>query len=377
MCEPSTIDNTDAETPDPPTPIRSHNEGELLPEEHFWRDHYQWLEECGYRLRPRYKPGWIPSWKSSHKEYWRCEDGHAIMVPHILDATRVSSGEMVVLKRILISEHPHEIEINQYFSAEPLASDPRNHCAPLYEVLQVTDQEGMMILVTPLLRRYDSPLLDTVGEAVEFFRQIFEGLQFMHQHHVAHRDCMNQNIMMDPHPLFPDMYHPRVIDWSRDLDHPARHYSRTARPTRYYFIDFGLSRKYRPDDGPPREPPIHGGDKSVPEFKESNEPCDPFPTDVYYIGNMIREDFLQRSHGVEVMQALVDEMVQDDPVKRPNMDEVVARFDAIRTSLSSSKLRSRLVYRDESKVKRVFKGVKHALGTVGSIASPRSPVHTP
>jgi len=32
--------------------------------------------------------------------------------------------------------------------------------------------------------------------------------------------------------------------------------------------------------------------KSVPEFQTSTEPRDPFPTDIYYAGNMIREHFL-------------------------------------------------------------------------------------
>ena len=104
---------------------------------------------------------------------------------------------------------------------------------------------------------------------------------------------MNQNIMMDPRPLYPELYHPRLIDWTGDLSRPAKHHTRTTHPTKYYFIDFGLSRKYDPADGPPREPPVLGGDKSVPEFQGPGAPCDPFPTDVYYLGNLIREDFLQ------------------------------------------------------------------------------------
>ena len=58
-------------------------------------------------------------------------------------------------------------------------------------------------MVMPLLRPYDDPNFDTIGEAVECFRQLFEvvlivivddyvlklfqGLQFMHKHRVAHR----------------------------------------------------------------------------------------------------------------------------------------------------------------------------------------------
>ena len=100
---------------------------------------------------------------------------------------------------------------------------------------------------------------------------------------------------MDPRPTFPKMYHP-VRPWmSRDFEGTAKYYTRTARPTRYYLIDFGLSRKYNPEDGEPKEIPIKGGDKTVPAFQGRGEfkPCNPFPTDIYYIGNLIRGDFLQ------------------------------------------------------------------------------------
>ncbi len=32
----------------------------LQPTEFFWRDHGAWLERQGYKLRPRYQPGWEP-----------------------------------------------------------------------------------------------------------------------------------------------------------------------------------------------------------------------------------------------------------------------------------------------------------------------------
>ena len=36
-----------------------------------------------------------------------------------------------------------------------------------------------------------------------------------------------------------------------------------------------------------------GGDKTVPEFRQFNDLHDPFPTDVYYLGNILRTDFLE------------------------------------------------------------------------------------
>jgi hypothetical protein len=74
---------------------------------------------------------------------------------------------------------------------------------------------------------------------------------------------------------------------------PAKYLTRTERPPKYYLIDFGISSQFDPSDGPPLERPVVGGDKTVPEFKKSISTYNPFPTDVYYLGNMIREQFLQ------------------------------------------------------------------------------------
>lgn len=101
--------------------------------------------------------------------------------------------------------------------------------------------------------------------------------------------------MVDGSKMFPDSYHPMEPDLKRDYSGRARYYTRTQRPPKYYIIDFGISRRYALGDETPLEPPIWGGDKSVPEFHKSTNPCDPFPTDMYYIGNLIRKDFLEVS----------------------------------------------------------------------------------
>ncbi|KAL6303556.1 hypothetical protein BKA93DRAFT_336395 [Sparassis latifolia] len=172
------------------------------------------------------------------------------------------------------------------------------------------------------------------------------------------------------------MYHPQAELQTPDLKAITKHYMRTAHPTRYYLIDFGLSRKYNPDDGPPREHPIWGGDKTVPEFQKSDDPCDPFPTDIYYLGNMIREDFLQTLRGVEFTKPLVDDMVQDDPGKRPTIDEVVMRFEVIRRKLRYWKLRSRLAKQDETVGIRRYRRLRHFFRTVGYTITLRSPIPT-
>ncbi|KAF9803611.1 hypothetical protein IEO21_09627 [Rhodonia placenta] len=323
---------------------RKYYDGELAPYEEFWRDLSPWLEERGYKLRPRYQLGWKPSWAGTDNFLDDCEDG---VIPRV-------HGSFVVFKPVSTKDHPHEVEIGRMLSAEPLASDPRNHCVPIYDVLQLPDNAEKVLLVMPLLRPYNRPPFQTVGEAVEYFRQVFEG-----------------------RPLYPKLYHPQQIDYSLDVQTLAPYHTRTARPTRYYFIDFGLSRRYESKDGHPREYPIWGGDKTVPEFHRSNDACDPFPTDIYYLGNMIREDFLQVYHGLHFMQDLVGEMVHDDPIRRPTAAQVVTRFDVLYPTLSFWTLRSRLVRRDESWLGRVFRGIWHIFRTAGHVLARRPAVPTP
>lgn len=110
---------------------------------------------------------------------------------------------------------------------------------------------------------------------------------------------MADNIMMDALSLYPDGFHPIYIERTADLQHTAKHLTRTEAPPAYYLIDFGLSRQYSEDDQNPVEDIIRGGDKSVPEHRQgaignNDMRSNPFPTDIYYLGNMIREEFLQK-----------------------------------------------------------------------------------
>jgi hypothetical protein len=49
--------------------------GDIDPVEAWWVERQEAFERAGYMLRPRYRPGWKPSWAGTNKEYSRCEDG--------------------------------------------------------------------------------------------------------------------------------------------------------------------------------------------------------------------------------------------------------------------------------------------------------------
>ena len=91
-----------------------------------------------------------------------------------MDATRLSDGKYVTLKRVNKSLHPHEVDIGLYFSSGILTSHAANHCVPIYEVISLPDDTDIVILVMPLLHAFADPYFDTFGEAIDCFHQLFE-----------------------------------------------------------------------------------------------------------------------------------------------------------------------------------------------------------
>ncbi|KAJ7902366.1 kinase-like domain-containing protein [Mycena leptocephala] len=353
-------------------------EGGLSQFEFFWRDHYSWLKESGYLLRSRYAPGWTPSWLGSGKSPLRCEDGIIPPSSMVVDAIRLSDGSSIAL---ILSDRDisraikvafQEVYMFHRFSTEPLASDPKNHCTRLTEILHVPDDDDMSIIVMPFLQSWTLVKFFTIGEAVEFFTQIFEGLQLMHSNRVWHGDVKFNNIMMDASPLMIDDVNLWIPDMTRDLTQDAltqdaRFRTRTERSVKYYWIDFDLSGEHDPLRGPPLVDPRHGGTREVPEFAFPDQQCNPFAVDVWRLGFLVQTYFTEGSvsnstkkrRGFEFMHSLVADMINEDPAKRPSMDEVVQRFSVIKVGLSEWTLRSRFASHDESPVFRVFRSSRH------------------
>ncbi|KAI0265922.1 kinase-like domain-containing protein [Gloeopeniophorella convolvens] len=333
--------------------------GTLVKSELWWRDRYEDILAQGYKLRTRYHPQWEPSWLRTRKGFYMVEDGQPTIVT--MDAVRARDNTPVMLKKVLPEEGPHELAINQLFSSLGLAQNPRNHCAPLLDVIEVQGQGPRKLMVSPFLRPFNNPRFQTYGEFVAFFTQICEGLQFMHEQNVAHRDCTVNNIMLDPSRMYPNGFHPVKTDRNRSFKGKAPAYTRTERPPRYYFIDFGLSRQYTSRDA--MDDPLRGGDKSAPEHRYRRQ-CNPFHTDIYYIGNLVREEFMQKYHGFEFMAKLVNDMTHEDPAKRPRIEEVVERFRLIRRSLSASKLRSAIPSKKEPKLFNLLRQARQSVRSV-------------
>ncbi|KAG2014288.1 other/AgaK1 protein kinase [Coprinopsis cinerea AmutBmut pab1-1] len=353
----------DSPPPSPPAPPAPEPEPDysylLRDGELYWRDHYDWFLEKGYRLRPRYKPNWIPSWiEKPDKFQGESEDSLAFIHRNLNDAIQISQDRHVVLKRISRSRAPEEVSILDYFSKEPWASQLENHCVPLVEVLRPPGDPDHDVVVLPVLRQYDNPEFETIGEAIDFIRQVLEGFTFLHEHRVAHRDVKVENVMMDPKAMQFQRFHfcahemPHEFEKSVDTKHISWKFSRTERRPKYYIIDFGHASQYTDEQMPPLEWVDVASDPSLPEIKARHKPWNPFPIDVYYVGNFIRMEFLDGHDlndsrtgcfGFEFLRPLVEAMTKEDPDERITMKDALENFDVIVSTLNCGTLRSRIV----------------------------------
>jgi len=301
----------------PPSPASELEDVPILSEpEKYWLRMQPFLESKGYQLRPRYHPGPPET----------TEEGITLSMPGwVVDATRISDGLVVILKKI--KRDSKELKITQFLSSEPLRADKRNHCVPLLDALDPEENDEVFI-VEPLYRIFDDPELETTEDAIVFIDQILEGLAFMHEHGVAHRDCARGNIMMDATDLYPDGFHPQERGLSPDGCHDAETRDRNAvSQPKYYIIDFDLSTWFQDKEmGSDRlVTGTSGQDQSAPELS-SDVPYDPFKVDVYTLGKVFQERLLSKHKGLEVMGPLVDWMVEEDPAKRPSAAEALSAF---------------------------------------------------
>jgi hypothetical protein len=122
-----------------------------------------------------------------------------------MDAVRISDNLPVILKRASTKSPKHRFETDCTVGMvkKTLRSNPSNHATDIYDIIHLPGEQEYEIMVLPLLRNWDSPCFETIGEAVDFFRQIFEvrhmfgfstlcsrlyqGMAFLHQRNLAHR----------------------------------------------------------------------------------------------------------------------------------------------------------------------------------------------
>jgi hypothetical protein len=66
------------------------------------------------------------------------------------------------------------VEIARYLSTDAISGDPKNHCVPIYDIIPIPGMPGDYLIVMPLLRAFDKPDFENIGQFLEFMHQILE-----------------------------------------------------------------------------------------------------------------------------------------------------------------------------------------------------------
>jgi hypothetical protein len=102
--------------------------------------------------------------------------------------------------------------------------------------------------------------------------------------------------MMESEKMFPEGYHPMKDLRKPDLSGPAKFYTRTQRPSKYFIIDFGMSHRYESDNDSPVEPTITEKGAQLQNL---------FQVDVYLTGELVRQVFLDASQALSSVMPII------------------------------------------------------------------------
>ncbi|RDB27934.1 hypothetical protein Hypma_002169 [Hypsizygus marmoreus] len=295
--------------------------GKLIGNEPFWAKLQPFLLGRGYKLRSRYQPDWTPSWRNNKgplSNLSAFEDALTLDRRNLLDGVRVRDGTKVVFKCVPTSTE--EIPVARFLTSPSLMSDPRNRSVPILDIILLPDDDSQALIVMPLLLHFNRLPFRRVGEFAEAMRQYLQGLEFMHEHNVAHRDACYFNLMMDASKLIPKGFH-YIKPYTHDgvtFDYKMEWRERWAvKPNHYYFIDFGLSSRYPANVKNIKDTGIIGQDKSVPECSLT-VPYNPFKMDVYQLGNAMLDVIKVEYDGLEPFLPLVQALTRQNPDDRPS-----------------------------------------------------------
>ncbi|EJD49029.1 kinase-like protein [Auricularia subglabra TFB-10046 SS5] len=203
--------------------------------------------------------------------------------------------------------------------------DARNHTIPF---LQLIDTGHCVFLAMPCWTEDTAPFY-SMGEAVEMLKQCLEGLAWLHEHRIAHRDISHRNIVMN---------FQGTMTWAYDRVKPFR----SLFNVQYAIIDFNHSTRFRGDEpleairtvGHVFTPPCE-----APELSET-VPYNPFAVDIFALAAAMQERFvlatnlrskvveLLRQHLPEVID-LLRSMLRPNPEERPTAAAAYERVCAL------------------------------------------------
>ncbi|KAH9478401.1 hypothetical protein JR316_0008855 [Psilocybe cubensis] len=302
-----------------------------------------------------------------------CPDSIPLFRHKLMDAVRIKDGVEVVIKRVMLEED--NVPLLQYLNSPEMLKDPRNNVVRLLEVIAVphtsdTFPQPSALLVMPKLFPLSAPHLPFrhVREVLNALDQIMEGIVFLHEHRIAHRDACNHNFMMDPTDVIPSGFH-FACNWHQPDGVTRIHFrDRCLVPrVKYYLIDFETAEIF-----PPNSLTIgrYGQVKDVPEMSVT-VPYDPFKLDVYQVGSLVKtlievilvtvlrdESHLHQLYeGLDFLEPLRDIMRCPNPELRPTASQSLEKLRGIVSQLDQTYLAHEIWHKESTPSYRKYQTI--------------------
>ncbi|KAJ7199316.1 hypothetical protein B0H12DRAFT_1197185 [Mycena haematopus] len=144
----------------------------------------------------------------------------------VVAASSISANDSMMIK-CLHSSSP-ELFILLRLNHRDLRQDPWN---PAPHILCAVSRDERVFLCLRRLVEFNQPPLQTVSNYIDFFRQVFEGLTFLHEHFIAQLSCLDL-----------DTY--KVDLGSTVSSNSVESFDRTRYPVCYYFANLSNAREF-------------------------------------------------------------------------------------------------------------------------------------
>ncbi|KAF8989032.1 hypothetical protein BDQ17DRAFT_1434741 [Cyathus striatus] len=201
---------------------------------------------------------------------------------------------------ILLNLNQHDLRMDPWNPAPHLRSAIERESVVDHNYFDTRDDDGWVFLCMETLRPYDKPPLEKIGMWVDFFRQVLEGLIFLHEHDITlHTLSRSTTYMISSLAPFSYLSSLSFSPRSPGLRPPAPSrmstlsnvFDRASYPVRYYLADFSKAEYHPPQSHSPFSPTTP---KHKSKLKRSHTvdvdvnnhqpPRDPFKRDVFELG---------------------------------------------------------------------------------------------
>ncbi|KAI0317822.1 hypothetical protein OF83DRAFT_1057980 [Amylostereum chailletii] len=236
-------------------------------------------------------------------------------------AVRTREGHDAIMRVIVIKDEGRQhLDVLRKVATAPQSLLSNNHALPM---LQEFCFEHLTFGIFPKVGgtmedAYRFWAKNSVGDVLDMTMQALEGLTFIHDLNVAHRDAFKNNFLVQWHP-----------ESMRTMTVPV------SRP-RVYLIDFEVAIEFHPDcplvDRVCTGCPLGGSFTQletysrprIPEM-DSGEPYDPFKLDVWQLGNSL-SNFKST---IDPVDEVLTTMASTAPASRLSANEALSRLGAI------------------------------------------------